>query len=138
MLNFLARLFRSWAGRERLSPNDWVKRDQITYDKTEGVLKVKLPPNVEIFDVANTKSMDGLMDYKTNVIGTDNFDKAELIAGDDIIYQVYTTLIVHRIINIREDASGRIYQCRGINNLFTDSYYLRDENIKYVVIGQFN
>ena len=137
MIKFIMGLLRKFylkqSGLERASPNDWVKRDQISYNGE--FLAIKLSPNVKIFSIADTNSMDGLLDIGHNVIATDNFDKAKLSVGDIVIYQIYTTKIVHRIVEIKEDKNGRIYRCRGDNNIYIDPYYLRDLHIKYLVIG---
>ncbi len=139
MPNFIMRLLRGFylkqSGKERISPNDWVKRGQIDYNEKLSLLTIKLEPRVKIFSIADTDSMDGLMDIGHNVITTDNFNKGKLVVGDMIVYQVYTTKIVHRIVEIKEDANGRIYRCRGDNNVDTDPYYLRDLHIKYLVLG---
>ncbi|GAH47541.1 unnamed protein product [marine sediment metagenome] len=132
-MRWLRKLYLQQSGLERISPNDWVKRDQIDYDG--GLLTIKLKPNVKVFGIADTGSMDGLLDYGHNVIATDHFDKAKLAVGDIVVYQVYTTRICHRIIEIREDRNGRIYRCRGDNCIDTDKWYLRDENIKWLVLG---
>lgn len=139
MVNFIMKLLRSFylkqSGLERISPNDWVDYKQIIYDKKTKLLTIKLEPNIKIFSIADTDSMDGLMDIGHNVIATDNFDKGMLAPGDIVIYQVYTTKIVHRIVSIKEDANGRIYRCRGDNNVDNDPYLLRDLHIKYLVLG---
>lgn len=139
MLNFIMRWLRKFylkqSGLERISPNDWVDYKQIVYDKKTKLLTIKLEPNVKIFGIADTGSMDGLLDYGHNVIATDHFDKAKLAIGDIVVYQVYTKLICHRIVEIREDKHGRIYRCRGDNCVDTDRYYLRDANIKWLVLG---
>ena len=132
-MEWLRKFYLGKSGKERISPNDWVKREQIDYDA--GLLTIKIEPNVKIFSIADTNSMDGLLDIGHNVIGTDNFDRSKLAVGDIVVYQIYTTKIVHRIVEITEDKSGRIYRCRGDNNVDTDSYYLRDLNIKYLVLG---
>ena len=136
MIKFIMGLLRKFylkqSGLERISPNDWVKRDQISYNGE--FLAIKLSPNVKIFSIADTNSMDGLLDIGHNVIATDNFDKSELAVGDIVIYQIYTTKIVHRIVEIKEDKNGRIYRMRCDNNVDTDRWHLRDLHIKYLVI----
>lgn len=138
-MNFIMRWLRKFylkqSGLERISPNDWVKRDQIEYLEESQLLTIKLPPHVRIFNIADTDSMDGLMDIGHNVIATDNFDKNKLAVGDMVVYQIYLTKIVHRIVEIREDSIGRVYRCRGDNNIDTDPYYLRDLHIKWLVLG---
>ncbi len=139
MLNFIMRLLRGFylkrSGEERISPNDWVDYNQIVYDKKLKLLTIKLEPNVKIFGIADTGSMDGLLDYWHNVIAIDHFDKTKLTVGDIVVYQIDTTRICHRIVEIKEDKHGRIYRCRGDNCIDTDKWYLRDENIKWLVLG---
>ena len=135
IMRWLRKFYLKTSGAERISPNDWVKREQIDYIEKSKLLTIKLEPNVRIFSIADTNSMDGLLDIGHNVIATDNFDKSKLAVGDIVIYQIYTTKIVHRIVEITEDKNGRIYRCRGDNNVDTDPYYLRDENIIYLVLG---
>lgn len=135
-MDILRKFYLKHSGLERISPNDWVKREQIHYDFGKQLLTInKLPPIVKIFSIADTNSMDGLLDIGHNVIATDEFDRNKLAIGDIVVYRVYTKLIVHRIVEIKEDKNGRIYRCRGDNNIVEDPYYLRDLNIKYLVLG---
>lgn len=132
-MQWLRKFYLKKSGLERISPNDWVKRDQIDYD--DGLLTIKLKPNVKIFSLADTDSMDGLMDIGHNVIATDCFDRAKLAVGDIVIYQIYFTKIVHRIVEITMDGDVRRYRCRGDNNVNIDPYSLRDLHIQYLVLG---
>ncbi len=137
MIKFIMGLLRKFylkqSGLERISPNDWIKREDIGYNGE--FLTIRLKPNVKIFSIADTNSMDGLLDIGHNVLATDNFDRSKLAVGDIVIYQIYTTKIVHRIVEIREDKNGRIYRMRGDNNINIDPYYLRDLHIKWLVLG---
>ncbi len=132
---FLRKLFLGSSGRERPSPGDWIARDKINYDREEGILTIELGPGGKIFSIADTNSMDGLLDIGHNVIATDTFDREKLGVGDIVIYQAGGPLIVHRIIKIYEDAHGRIYRTQGDNNVEIDRHPLRDMNIKYLVLG---
>lgn len=134
-MKWLRKYYLEKSGKERISPNDWVARDQIAYDKESKLLTIKLEPGVKIFGIADTNSMDGLLDIGHNVIATDKFDKAKLAVGDIVVYQVYLTKVVHRIVEITEDSKGRIYRMRGDNNVKVDPYYLRDQNIIWLVLG---
>ncbi len=139
MMKLIMRLLRGFylrqSGIERISPNDWVKRDQIDYDAKSQLLTIKLKPIVKIFGVADTNSMDGLVDIGHNVIATDEFDRSKLAVGDFIIYHLYTMLIGHRIVEVHEDGYGRWYWTRGDNNVVNDTYPVRDSQIKWLVIG---
>ena len=136
IMRLLRKFYLKQSSLERISPNDWIEGRQIHYDfEHQSLVITGLPPIVKIFSIADTNSMDGLLDIGHNVIATDNFGKSKLSIGDIVIYQVYLTKIVHRIVEITEDNNGRIYRCRGDNNVDTDPYYLRDENIIYLVLG---
>ena len=134
IMRWLRRFYLKRSGLERISPNDWIKREQINYDESAGLLTIKIPGPVKIFGIADTNSMDGLMDIGHNVVATSKFNYEDLIAGDIIIFQVYTTLIVHRIVKITEDKNGRIYRTRGDNNIDDDPWYLRDMHLRYLVV----
>ena len=141
---WLSELFRTLylmtSERDKPSPLDRVKREQITYDKSSGVLRVQFKPgeDIKIFNVANSKSMDGIMDGASNVIATGDIDHAKLQVGDIGIYQRLVTLIVHEIIEITKDMHGRLYKFRGTNNPNADRALVRDVQVKYVRIGQFD
>lgn len=135
LMGLLRKFYLKQSGIERISPNDWVSYNQIHYNEKLKLLTIKLEPNVKVFGIADTGSMDGLLDYGHNVIATDHFDRAKLAIGDIVVYQVYTKLICHRIVEIREDKNGKVYRCRGDNNVDMDEWYLRNANIKYLVIG---
>ena len=135
LTQWLRKFYLKQSGLERISPNDWVKRERIDYIAKSKLLTIKLEPNVKIFSIADTNSMDGLLDIGHNVSATDHFDKTKLAVGDIVIYQVYTTLIVHRIVEIIMDGDVRRYRCRGDNNVNIDPYFLRDLHIRYLVLG---
>ena len=137
IMGLLRKFYLKHSGLERISPNDWVNRDQIDYVEESNLLTIDLAPNIKIFSIADTNSMDGLMDIGHNVIATDYFDKAKLAVGDVVVFQAGGPLIVHRIVKIREDDSGRIYRTRGDNNVDMDRFHLRNLNIKYLVLGIF-
>jgi len=132
----IRQLYLQQSGKERSSPNDWVKPESIKYDAERGVLTIEsLLLGVSICNVANTGSMDGLMDYGHNVILIDHFDIDRLSVGDIVAFQVYTNLVLHRIVKIGDDNQGRYYRTRGDNCIDDDPYILRDEHIKQLCIG---
>jgi len=133
-MRWLRKYYLEKSGLERISPNDWVKQDQIAYDGEAGLLTIKLRPNVAIYGVADTGSMDGLADYGHNVILTDEFDRSKLAPGDIIAYQIYTKLVLHRIVEVHTDKNGRWYRTRG-DNCIDDDPPVRDIQIKYLCLG---
>ena len=113
-------------------------RDIIPYSaiKVKGTkVTVDFGGAVEIADIDDTNSMDPVFDIGHNVILLKDFDRSELTEGDVVVYQLYGGLISHRIIDIREDEQGRLYQMKGDNNDRPDDYWIRDEHIKYLMVG---
>lgn len=140
MLKLIMRLLRGFylkkSGLEKISPNDWVKRDQIDYIEKSKLLTIKLEPRVKIFSIADTNSMDGLLDIGHNVIATDCFSCQQLAPGDVIIYNAYGRLMVHRIIEVGKRKGLDWYcRCRGDNNVDPDPWFIDSRMVKWVVIG---
>ena len=133
--SFLRQLFLGSSGKERPSPGNWISLTQEERRVLEGQLTVAFKRSIKIFGIADTNSMDGLLDIGHNVIATDTFQREKLIVGDIVIYQAGGPLIVHRIVKITEDSYGRIYRTQGDNNIEIDRHPLRDINIKYLVLG---
>lgn len=135
--NLLAFIFRN--AQERPSPRDIIKPHQIYWDETEGRITIhSIKGYVWITSVADTNSMDGLLDYGHTVLLIRKFDKSELAVGDIVVYQPterYANKIIHRIVKIGEDEQGRWYKTRGDNNATNDPYKLRDAHIKFLCIG---
>lgn len=138
MGNFIMRALRKYYLKqnalERISPNDWIKKDQIEYDEDTGDLTITMHPHIVVASIADTGSMDGLMDYGHHVILSDFFDINKLAAGDIIAYQYYTKLILHRIVEVHRDDVGRWFITRGDNNIDSDPP-IRASQIKYVCKG---
>ena len=135
ILDILRRFYLQGNAKERASPNDWIKPEDIIYYETTRTLAIKLSPEVWVTGVSDTNSMDGLIDYGHSVILTTAFDKSKLSVGDIVCFQVYTQLILHRLVEVYEDSSGRVYRTRGDNCVDIDPYYLRDVNLKYLCVG---
>jgi len=135
----IMRMLRDWylkeSGKERISPNDWVLYNQIAYDSQTRTLKVGgLEPEVKVFGVADTGSMDGLMDYGHHVVLTTNFDRNKLAIGDIVAFS-YVNLILHRIVEMGEDGKGRWYRTRGDNCIDNDPYLLRQKDMLWLCIA---
>lgn len=136
IMKLLRGVFLKQSGLERISPNDWVKIAQIQYDAGAKTLSITgLEPEVRVFGIADTGSMDGLMDYGHNVILTNNFDKDKLAVGDIVAFQVWAKLVLHRIVEMGEDDQGKWYHTRGDNCVTNDPYRLRNKDIKWLCKG---
>lgn len=91
--------------------------------------------DVEIAEIADTNSMDPVFDIGHNAILLKEFNRTELAIGDVIVYKLYGGNIIHRIIDIQQDKHGRLYKLKGDNNPKADAYQIRDEHIKYLMVG---
>jgi len=118
---------------------DIVPKADITYSNKE--LKVRNLPEVWIANVADTLSEDPFFGKGHNVIlaklpqAEEPYRYEDLAVGDMAIYQAEGKYIIHRIVDIKEDAQGRVYTFRGDNTSVHDPYLVRDEHIKYLMLG---
>ena len=136
IMGILRRYYLEQSGKERISPNDWVKIDQFQYSPLYSTLTITGLKEIEVRGVADTGSMDGLVDYGHNVILTKNFDRDKLAVGDIIAYyQINLNLTLHRIVEMGIDNNGKWYHTRGDNCIENDGYRLRNEHVKYLCIG---
>lgn len=137
-MKWLLDLIRGWflknSGLERISPNDWIKREDIDYNVDRCELGILIDPEVRMASVTDTNSMDGLIDVGHHAILTSGFDRSKLAVGDIVCYNYYGSLILHRIVQIKEGAN-RLYRCRGDNNVKDDPYWLTDRNIQWLCVG---
>lgn len=135
--NLIKYIFRN--ASERPSPRDIIKRHQIYWNETEGRITIHgIKGYVWITGVADTNSMDGLLDFGHTVLLIKEFDKSQLQVGDIVVYQPterYANKIIHRIVKIGEDKEGRWYKTRGDNIATSDPYKLRNQHIKFLCIG---
>ena len=125
------------------SPGGIVNADDIKYKEYAQMLEVlNLKPPVWVTTVANTKSMDPLIDAGDIAILSQDFKHEELILGDVIVYEALDKTILHRIIAIAETSGieepmHRVYTCQGDNTAYPDPYQLLDEHINWYFIGVF-
>lgn len=120
------------------SPRDIIKYADMSVTRDTLVIR-GLPTDTIIADIADTNSLDPLIDIGHNCILVPFQDyapyrHADLEVGDLAVFQVGTKLTSHRIIEIRED-NGRLYRFRGDNTGSADPYLLRDQHLKYLIVG---
>lgn len=151
LAEFFKILFREAPGIERPSPQDWIYADEISYDQTEGIIKIDLKPLAKRLDLSqapllakdfipDTNSMDLVFDYGNNTLpiyGATPEDHAKLVkalaAGSDAIYQKDDGgLIIHRVYKIENG----LYRFAGVNNSgIMDKPDVRPDQIKYISLG---
>lgn len=120
--------------KERGSPYDRINLKDIVVK--DGFIKIKLD-NIRIVRVADTNSMDPVIDDSSEVIEIIPKSEIELKIGDIISYysKEFNTMIIHRIIDIGEDDEGWYAICKGDNNKVKDPEKIRFWQIRGVVVG---
>ena len=118
---------------EKISPRDIIKSDQISI--VGSTITIDAGGRVTLAEIADTNSMDSLMDIGHNALLLEDFDKSALEVGDIIVYAAPEGKIVHRIVEKGVDEQGNWFRCKGDNNFTKDPYIIRDINILSLCIG---
>ena len=161
LINGIASLFKSLSIkggiRDFPSPGEWLKEEALQFIPTSNSYKLSFKKENLLVDLeqdpqvwrtlpADTNSMDPVIDAShltIHIAGRNPRDHQKIldhiIIGDIIIYQVGHSLILHRVVDITSDNEGRRFWTRGDNPDIkgNDPYVLRDEHVKYVMVGQF-
>jgi len=122
----------STAGPELVSPADRVDSTQIAI-MANGVL-IRDLKDVRLVNLADTNSMDPVLDAESTAIEIIPESADELHVGDIVSYTSGSNTIIHRIISVGND--GEWYAItKGDNNAVSDPAKVRFEQIKGVVVG---
>ena len=123
---------------ERSSPKIRIKTGDVSLDMATNEVHFKgLKPGTWVTSVADTGSMDPLIDIGMMVILEPIRDIHDLIVGDIICYQKPGTpcLILHRIIKIYEDSTGWWCQAKGDNSVSKDPGWIETSWVRYILRG---
>lgn len=120
-------------GPEVASPADRVDSDQITM--TSNGLLIRDLKNVRLVNLADTNSMDPVLDAEATAVEVVPQTTNELHVGDIVSYKSGSNTIIHRIISIGSDSGGWYAIVKGDNNAVADPNYVRFEQIQGVVVG---
>ncbi len=123
----------STGSNEMDSPGDWIKEGAIKISKDGVYIDIA---NVSYARFADTNSMDPVLDASANSLEI-NPEVDLLQVGDIVSYRSneLNGLIIHRIIDIKEDSAGKYYILKGDNNNALDPEKVRFDQIQGVVIG---
>jgi len=130
--------------REVPSPRDIISGGAITKSVRQKALLIHLSwsiDSVKAFPIADTNSMDGLLDFGHHILATDYPDEiAAAQTGDVIIFKrdAETTkerLICHQIVEEGRDDIGIYFKTKGIRNLTVDPEKVRTPDIVGVGFG---
>lgn len=120
------------------SPKDRIPHDNVIYNQAlEKIEILGIKPGIWLTEPADTNSMDPTVDAGHTMILTDNFRVEDLVPGDIVAYEIpgQPSLILHRIVGVETDATGRKWKLKGDNNHYPDPYEVRDENIRWLKVG---
>jgi len=87
-------------------------------------------PDIVLIELKNTNSMLPTLDSNNIVLGIPMNNETKLNIGDIAIYNSSNTLVIHRIIDIKDNK----YLLKGDNNNFND-LFIDIEDIKYKAVG---
>jgi hypothetical protein len=119
-------------GPEQVSPADRVDSEQIAV-MANGVL-IRDLKDVRLVNIADTNSMDPVLDAESTAIEIIPKSADELSVGDIVSYQSGSNTIIHRIISIGSDSEWYAIT-KGDNNAVSDPEKVRFAQIKGVVVG---
>lgn len=120
--------------KERDSPSDWVDEEQIHVYSNKVVIDVSNPQWATFTD---TNSMDPVIDAGSHAIEVVPKNESQLEIGDIISYKsdYVDGTVIHRIVDMGQDANGWYCKTKGDNNPFEDPGKIRFDQIKRVLIA---
>lgn len=121
-------------GREKPSPQDWIKESQIHVYSDKIVIDLK---NALWAKFTDTNSMDPVFDKGNNALQIVPSSAEQLAVGDIITYKskYLNDAIIHRIIAIGTDSEGWYAITKGDNNDVPDPEKVRFNQVKKVLVG---
>ena len=116
------------------SPHDRIKESQIHIHQDKIIIDIE---GASWASYADTNSMDPVLDYGANGLELKPKSEDDLFIGDIVAYESKITneLIIHRIVDIKEDSQGKYFILKGDNNITKDPEKVRFSQIKYMLIG---
>ncbi len=127
-------MFINFTPRDKPSPHDWIKENQIAVLNDRVIIQIQDPEWAAFTD---TNSMDPVIDYGANAIQIIPKAEEDIHVGDIVSYQETNSgnIIIHRVIEINEDEKGVYYVVKGDNNTEPDPNKLRFSQIRRVLVA---
>lgn len=120
---------------ERASPFDWVRPHNIHVERNKFWVEAPRGYELQWNILADTNSMDPLMDETTNAIQIVPKSPKDVHVGDIISYETEFGIIVHRVVEIGQDEQGWYAITKGDNVPVPDPAKVRFENVRRIVIA---
>jgi hypothetical protein len=125
-----------FSGRERASPADRLKVENVHVTSTRVVIDGIPGRAYETAIFTNTNSMDPLIDDGSQAIQIVPKGPDEIKVGDIISYDSGSHgIIIHRVIQISKDDNGWYATVKGDNNPSPDPIKVRFQMIRRVLVG---
>jgi len=118
--------------KERISPFDWIKQDDINL-YSDGVSFNVDNPQWAIF--ADTNSMDPVFDSTSHAIEIIPKTAEDIHVGDIASYSTDNGTIIHRVIETGYDSKGWYAMFKGDNNPIKDPDKVRFKDIRRIVVA---
>ena len=114
------------------SPQNRIEEEQILVTSDNVVINVK---NLRWAKFTDTNSMDPVIDSEANSLEVVPTDESEVHIGDIISYESVYGVLIHRVIDIKEDEKGIYYIVKGDNNETADPFKVRFADVTGIVVG---
>lgn len=114
------------------SPSNFIKENQIKADSEKIVIDIN---NSILSRYNSSQSMIPLLNKNSTGIGIRPDLENQINIGDIISYWSNEKMIVHRVVEKREDNQGVYFITKGDNNFNKDKQKIRFEDIDSVLIG---
>ena len=118
--------------KERDSPSDWIKEEQIRVLKDKVVIELN---DATWASFTNTNSMDPFIDEDSHAIEIIPENQDDIHVGDVISYNSSFGQIIHRVIEKDVDEKGMYYIVQGDNNPLADPIKVRFNDVTGVVVA---
>lgn len=130
----IEKLFAEEENKEKPSPQNWIKMNQIKVYDNQVILEIKNPEWAMFTD---TNSMDPVLDSESNAIEIIPKSESDIEVGDIVAYQskYKEGTVTHRVIEKNTDKEGTYFKIKGDNNQDADPGKIRFEQIKRVVVA---
>ncbi|MFC1775101.1 hypothetical protein ACFLZN_02180 [Nanoarchaeota archaeon] len=124
----------SWLGvsPEKPSPSNWIPEENIYVYDDRVVFYIDTPKWARFPD---TNSMDPILDETSNAIQIVPTSPSQIKIGDIVSYDSPYGVIIHRVVDMGNDAEGWYAIVKGDNNPLRDPGKVRFEQVKRVLVA---
>ena len=117
---------------KEIAPSDHLKESQILVTSNQVIINGE-----DIFwaKFTDTNSMTPVIDAGANTIEKRPKNIDEIQVGDIISFNTEYGIVIHRVIDIKQDKEGTYFVTKGDNNNYKDPWKTRFSNVNGIVIG---